>query len=509
MNLIPEKPSLAPNYWCTWNAQHPMWYLRADEELAKFDYYAATEGGNAPRKAMNQRSVFENPGWAVNFWPSLRSDLFLCLDDGWDVPPLIDLDLERWKFGSLILNAERFPDFQGTPSQRLRKINQRAKDLGWRGVALWVAAQCVGDGQDGNILGDAACEAYWRERVRWCADAGIEYWKVDWGARAISPNFRRMLSELVRQEAPGLWVEHARCMEPLNNFMGNGRFGDWPFVFEQTREIMSSSDILRSYDEFEPLRIPIALDRIASLLDVELEVSAKGLINCEDNLYLGAALGCSLGIMRVPVKNPWTKWQWPNVDEAGRAVRWQRIAPPFGVAESNFNVSADVLTDHAVMPADHWFTHAAGMDVQQHAPAVVSRGMALPRVSAPAAQPYVVASRNPNGAVAIAALPRCVSGVLSTPLADVEITLDSASALIGVFGQYKTLNILLPAVPKSIRIWGQDLLSDSAQEITSQISVRDNSILLPGDFIRRLGLSSAMPDDPSDPGLVLRLDVDF
>jgi len=25
-------------------------------------------------------------------------------------------------------------------------------------------------------------EAYWAERMRWSQDAGILYWKVDWGA---------------------------------------------------------------------------------------------------------------------------------------------------------------------------------------------------------------------------------------------------------------------------------------------------------------------------------------
>jgi hypothetical protein len=54
MNLVPETPSTFLNYWCAWNAQHPMWYLRTDDEYARFDHLTATEGGNADRGFMNE-----------------------------------------------------------------------------------------------------------------------------------------------------------------------------------------------------------------------------------------------------------------------------------------------------------------------------------------------------------------------------------------------------------------------------------------------------------------------
>ena len=101
MNLIPDQRRDSRNYWCTWNAQHPMWDIESEEDLRAFDLYKATEGGNVARSRMNQAALLENPGWATHFWPRDRGDLYLCLDDGWDVPAQIDAGTERWRFGFL------------------------------------------------------------------------------------------------------------------------------------------------------------------------------------------------------------------------------------------------------------------------------------------------------------------------------------------------------------------------------------------------------------------------
>ena len=512
MNLIPTTPGSSPSYWCTWNAQHPMWYLRTDEEYARFDYLTATEGGNAARRKMSERAVFDDPGWAVKFWPRIRADLYFCFDDGWDVPPLIDAERERWRFGSLILNAERFPSFTGSPAERLKRLNDRLVALGWRGAALWVAAQCEGDGREDNLASAeavdpvASTDAYWRERARWSAEAGIKYWKVDWGMRARAPGFRQLLTEIGRQAAPGLWIEHARCMEPLNNLLGNGRFEDWEDVFQESLETLRFSDVFRSYDEIQELRIPICLDRIAAWGRLaRFESPSVGLINCEDNLYLGAALGCTLGIMRVPVRNPWTHWQWPEIDEAMRAVLWQRLAPAFGLAQADFHVSNTSLTDSHVVDPQHWYRLAAGRLVAQYAPAVISRGLPLPTVVTGGEPPYVVASRNPNGALAIATLPRCIEGAASLPPADILVEAGELPARIGVFGRYRSLEFRFNRPLAAPRIWAQDLLSDAAVDITRRVVMIENSLRLDGGLIDEIGLSAATEDDPSLPGLVLGL----
>lgn len=508
MNLVPETPSASPNYWCTWNAQHPMWYLRTDEEYGRFDYLTATEGGNAARRFMNQRAVFEEPGWALNFWPRIRSDLYFCFDDGWDVPPGIDSAQEQWKFGSLILNEDRFPSYIGSPAERLKCLNTKLKDLGWRGAALWVASQCAGDGRDDKMADDQATQAYWRERARWSAEAGIEYWKVDWGRRARMPAFRRTLTEIARQEAPGLLIEHARCMEPLNNLLGNGRFEDWEGVFQQSLDMLAFSDVFRSYDEIQELRIPIALDRIAAWGRLaRIEPPAAGIINCEDNLYLGAALGCTVGIMRVPVRNPWTHWKWPEIDEAVRAVRWQRIAPGFGLPRTDFHASERCLTDSHMVDPQHWFREAAGRLVEQHAPAVISRGLPLPVVTSYNEPPFVVAARNPNGALAVGTLPRCINGVVTLPLADIIVEAGEPPTYIGIFGRFKTLAFHFTTPIGPVQVWAQDLLADNAVDITRRVIAGEDSILLDGKLIEGMGLSAATADDPSLPGLALRLET--
>ncbi len=509
MNLVPDHAAESSlNYWCTWNAQHPMWYIKTDEELETFDHLKATEGGNAARRRMDQAALLEDPGWAKRFWPQVRGDLYLCIDDGWDVPYGVDAKAERWRFGSLVVNEERFPDFTGTPAERLRRLNAEVKSLGWRGLALWVAAQCEGDKRDGRYLTADACEAYWRERARWSAQAGIEYWKVDWGARDHNTAFRRMLTKVAREEAPKLVVEHAFCMAPVNNAKGNGRFRDWAGVAKPSLENLAFSDAFRSYDVMDGLGSASTLDRIATWLEqTHMEPPARGIINCEDNPYLGAAMGFSLGVMRMPVRGPYTKWQWPRIDEASRAIRWQRLAPAFGVAVNKTYSSERTLTDSKLVGSDYWFREIAGKMVGQHAPAVISRGVDLPIVACEGEPPFVVASGNPSGTTAVATLPRCVDDKTQYPLADVTLDVQDPDRPIGVFGKFRTLTLRFSHALASPRVWAQDLLADEAQDVTARVRFTDRSLILDGALIDEIGLAAATAHDPSDPGLILRVET--
>jgi hypothetical protein len=54
-------------------------------------------------------------------------------------------------------------------------------------------------------------------------------------------------------------------------------------------------------------------------------------------------------------------------------------------------------------------------------------------------------------------------------------------------------------------VWAQDLLADEAVDITRRVVVRGNSIILEGELIDDIGLACATADDPSLPGLVLKL----
>ena len=96
INLIPDIPNPTPDYYCTWQTQ-----------------LYATSGGipKMQRDIMGERQLFgtDKPyGWAY-FYEKARKDLFLVMDDSWDVPEEND---ERY-FGSLILDGSKFPESTG------------------------------------------------------------------------------------------------------------------------------------------------------------------------------------------------------------------------------------------------------------------------------------------------------------------------------------------------------------------------------------------------------------
>ena len=54
MKLIPETGPRTPNYWCTWQAQHPPGYPHAEDASEQPDALAAFEGGNAARSSLDR-----------------------------------------------------------------------------------------------------------------------------------------------------------------------------------------------------------------------------------------------------------------------------------------------------------------------------------------------------------------------------------------------------------------------------------------------------------------------
>ena len=96
-------------------------------------------------------------------------------------------------FGSLILDKQRFPSFEGDDKTRLKKLSDAVKARGWRGLGIWVSAQtCGDDGQKPFNIEEN--EPYWKERLEESKFAGVKYWKVDWGARDYCVEFREMLT---------------------------------------------------------------------------------------------------------------------------------------------------------------------------------------------------------------------------------------------------------------------------------------------------------------------------
>jgi hypothetical protein len=520
MNLIPEQPGSTHSYWCTWGIQN---FSLTPEQFPNF------AGWNGPVNNLNEALLFDSPGWAANYFEPIQKDLYIMFDVGWDLPGGVNIDQERWRLGTMELAEERFPSCAGTPAERQAKLNRLVQTAGWRGAALWVGAQMAGEGKDGQRLPEERLEPYYRERARWSAEAGIPYWKVDVGVHAESVAFRRRLTEIVRAAAPGLLLEHGACCGPLNAVSvpweqtsedAEGRFTRWQSVYRRSLEQLPFSDVFRAYDVTAHLSVATTLDRVAQLLSngysgPALELDADGLLNCEDEPYLAAALGCAIGVMRHPLwlERPGEDYDpyrvARKIDAVIRAVRWQRIAPAFGVKAAPVTLDEHRLTDSwTFRQGDTWADFAWGKTIRQSAPARVSRGMPLVEVTpAPnGEQPYVVASRHPNGAVAVSALPRTQAGRdISLPLAEVTLSLPDLTQPLGIFGRFQSVRLRLDQPLGSRRLWAQDLAGESAEEISEQFHHEDHDLILPAELINAVGLSAARPGDESDPGFVLQV----
>ncbi len=520
VNLVPDRPGKTPNYWCTWGAQN---YASND---AAFEACVELKGHFAIADTLTEKNMFHDPGWA-NFLPKVRKDMFILYDLGWDTTPGVDFDGERWRLGTLELATAKFPSCTGTLAERLWKLNELTKAAGWRGAGIWLASQAAGDGNDGKFMPQDQLEQYWRIRAQWTRHGGIEYWKVDYGARGGKPEFRKMLTDIAAEEAPGLIVEHARGSGPVNDeecpwdtkvFNRKGSYRTWGNgeVLKQAVTVAEFSDILRTYDVTAYFSIPTTLDRVAQIL---AEFSEKPgyscILNCEDEPYIAAALGTAMGILRHPLSRTepgieYDPFNFKNrIDEVTRAVRWHRIAPAFPVGATKVTLDDNVLMDTwRFRKYDSWATWLEGKEVLQTAPARVARGLPLPDVTTPDAgpAPYVIASRNPNGAVAVATLHRISPGRAAYyPLADVTIDVPEMHVPIGIFGRYRSLTLKFPHDPGQYKIYAQDLAADTATNITKKVTHSAGKITLSGTLIEKIGLAAASPGDLSEPALVLKI----
>lgn len=306
VSLIPDQPAKTPNYWCTWGAQN---YASTD---AAFECCVELKGHFAIAETLTENTMFRDPGWA-KYFQKVRKDMFILYDLGWDTPKGVDFDKERWRLGTLELATGKFPSCTGTPAERLKKLNEMTKAAGWRGAAIWLASQAPGDGKDGKFMPQGQLEQYWRTRAQWTRHAGIEYWKVDYGARGSKPEFRKMLTDIAAEELPGLLVEHARGSGPVNDeecpwdtkvFNRKGSYRTWGDgeVLKQAVTVAQFSDILRTYDVTAYFSIPTTLDRVAQILaEFSEKPGPSCIINCEDEPYIAAALGTAMGILRHPL----------------------------------------------------------------------------------------------------------------------------------------------------------------------------------------------------------------
>ena len=476
-SIIPNQPSKASDYFCTWNIQ---------------GFVSNYESAEKSRMEMIESNMFGDgtyQNW-LNFYPSIQKDLLFVMDDSWDIP-ISEKNVDGASYGLVELNEERFPSYRGDPATRLKKLVDAVKSEGWKGLGGWICAQ------EAPIAGDVDSKEYWIERLKDAHEAGFKYWKVDWGKNSHNLEWRKTMTNLGHIYAPNLIIEHA--------------FNELPIKF---------SDVYRTYDVENVIAQPVTIKRISDLLKYKPQNNANGIINCEDEPYIAAGLGCAIGIMRHPfsgkLPNHKNDFTFPPVgrdikhrlDEVIRGVRWHRIAIPFGVGSNNYSIDSLVLKDYWVLgERETWNEiHKPGDTLKAEAPARISRELPMARIINPSANsPFILSSKYPNGAIAIVTVGRGIDHEYIMKLVNVEQKIGSLDNPIGIFGNYNSLTLILPkkVKAKDYIVLAQDLAGDKPFVITNDIRFKKNKILIPGDIIRRVGLSAASIGDISEPGLVL------
>ncbi len=493
INFIPDEVKNTGNYFCTW-----------DSQCDHINTWKNRPQGFTSRDAMCEEFLFGENG-LLNSFDGVRKDLIAVLDDGWDVPYGAK---DTRVFGSLEADPERFPSLSALPpAHRLKKLSERVKALGYKGLGLWVPSQSQITVNGREISRTPEEERlFWEERAKWCAEADILYLKVDWGKQSDNAGYRAMMTECVRRFSPGTAVEHAFAGYPL--FEENG--------YEITQEkadylktVLPASDYLRTYDVVHEIKYASTVNRVSICLKAAKDCGCDAVLNIEDTALIGAALGCSIGVMRHELEMVRKYLPLPprRVSESVCALRWQRIAPPFSAGKTDLHFSGERLKDVWRCPKREpgfWPDVTEG-DYYVTAPAAVSRNMPLPEVTAKGEKPYVLCSVNPeNGALCVAVTPRTfVEGIDITPLACIRVRGGAPDRPVGVFGRFESLCIEFEEEAQGRQVFAQNLLSDTARDITSLVTLSGKCLTIPGSVM----LSIGAPEEPGKgiPAAVIKL----
>lgn len=486
-SIVPAGLSTAPNYWCTWAVQNYM-YGQGAQTLDP----ALLEGGSGAQLAEQQltySSLLGPQGWLHSFYPKVRNELYILMDEGW----------EEGNYASFVPNPRKFPELQGPPPEKLKQLNDAVKQSGWRALALW-CRDTPGGEKDAQL-------------VEWSDKADIPYWKIDGGDKVFSIDRTRdrLRSSLV--------TEHVFPEGPLNgDWRRDGRFGvqawDSPRI-----AILKQADVYRTYDTSTTLSVPTTLDRVGALLKAtENRPPIRALLNCEDEVYIAAVLGCTMGIMRHPMRgkrpsgDPDIGFAGPRqtklrMDEVIRAIRWQRLAPPYPVSPGFVHLDEEILADEwRFEKGETWFHESIGVSVRQGAPARIARNTSLPAVDPAPEKPFIIASRFPNGAAAIATLERTSRAKgWYTPPVGIHWNVSDAKGPFGIFGYFGELTLVFDQPLQGVQVLAQDLADDRSQDITSSVQIKGKELSISGKLITKIGLKAGTPGDLSDPAFVLSI----
>ena len=552
ISLVPDKPSTAPDYYCTWNLQG---YVVS---------YGAGAGSNDLRMEIHEDNLFGNQlgrkawgtgqtkstftsgnpprevTWTIDpryqdwlsHYPMLHADLTFVMDDSWDIPKAGTLGASKRPHGknydneqlaTLALSAERFPSFTGNDEERMTGLVKAVQQRGWRSLGGWICAQNpismteqytgLPDSYDNALRWTVGQEErFWKQRLAESERAGFTYWKVDWGNKDRNELFRRRLSKWGREVAPSVTIEHA-------SFQDGG---------PHHPDFIAFSEVIRTYDVNNNIAQAQTLQRLADLaLQPDAETDGWGIINCEDEPYIAAGLGCAIGVMRHPYVGalpngkpdhtfadfgPGSRRLKNRLNEVVRAVRWHRIAEPFGHRHLQWTVDSTMLSE-------------SGNGRQWKAPARISRRLPLPEITGDEAtsprRPFLTASLYDNGCTALAIINRNIDGQYLEERVDVSIQPLRWDAKVGIFGYCRSVTLNFQnGLPKSnFIVLAQDLASDASDgpacEVPFSITDDKKGIKLNGADLEKICKAHPYPyteveheagkdyTDLSDPAVVL------
>lgn len=513
-NLVPVETSKAPNYWCTWYWQN--YLIKAGEEVINTDPQTIYTN-SAAREGLNEITLFGENGMAKVMLPESRGDYYFLIDHGWQ-----DKSIQKNTFFTFIMDTLDFPSYAHLePKDRIKQLSEDIKALGWRGLGLWVR---------GNITQE---DAY--KFVEWSKYADIEYWKIDGG------DTQSFYCYQAKQEIyPKLVLEYVTGSGgPLNANWDLPDLNHYPSVYypgvKQVKDanagpgfasraltVMKNSDVFRTYDAVPLLVSTVSMQRIHDIL-IQTAGNPEYIsyLNIQDDCNIAAALGCLVAVKRHPMNTPrmyegrdyhlqiaGDRHVDHRLNEMGRFVRWQRIAPPMPAGYGTYEASENFLIDnYKFRVGDTWKKNTWGKIVNQSAPAIMVRNIALPKVEINGAPPYVLASKFPNGSICIATEGRVKpDNSWYHPRAKIYLECGEGNGSIGIFGHYASLTLSFDKeIPRKTVVWAQDLLSDQAINITSKIKIENNTLTIPGELIDEIGTAAGTEDDISVPGLVLKI----
>lgn len=438
-----RKDCSAPDYFCTWLVQGRNYAQKNYPYPSLIDAWCRFAAD-----MIDENNLFGAAGWATAYPEKMRQQLIFLLDSGWDVPYGTP-NADSLSFGSMLPDPQRFPSTANLHgAEKLKWIAEKIRALGWKGTGIWIPAHEVGS----VLTGDEA-EKYWIEKLQQSKEAGICYWKIDWGEKMLDVEFRKMLTRLGHHYHPELWIEHALVPTgQTNDGKRTGRFAE-PHKLLAACQELEFADVFRTYDCTWSLANTVTIARVAEIMlaFADRKCSGAGYLNLESNPYLALALGSTFGAMCPPdtqilpdelgLRDDSMSNARLGLDEVVNAIKCRRDFVPAALsldAVEN-HVSGQWLTD------EYSFTEIYGEEAGVNhikVPQALTRGLPLPEIrDLGEGTPLFAATYYPEQDTLVAAiLPRAVNGVVVMPLCDIKISMAAMPGNILIFGNAQRIN---------------------------------------------------------------------